>query len=274
MASRPKALAASSQTAALQSTIFSTRKSNGGIFMTTLKGYIAGLITGNSTSNLASNIDILSGEAASDDASPIIMPFNDMTKKLDVTFEAGHNKGGLRSGLSKVADAWYATWGIAPESGVGDVMFDNSFTSPALPGGFTRKRLIGAVQTDPWNSIRRYRQMPDGWFLWQPRVDLYPNGQPIAAATPILLYSGAPPLFGTKVKVTLMSVSSAGQMAIEIMDGFTTQAGFFDFHSAAAAMWGSKTETVYTDQYGRIKAYANIAGTLYVRSIQFKLPTV
>lgn len=89
------------------------------------------------------DIDIAAGSCASDDGTTIIT-LSARTKKLDATWVVGTGEGGLDTGA--VGNNTYFIWAIyRPDTGVSDILFSLSSSSPSMPSNYTKKKRIGAV---------------------------------------------------------------------------------------------------------------------------------
>jgi hypothetical protein len=128
--------------------------------------YIGGLITSNNGSDADHDIDIAIGSARSADNSDNLHLTTALTKQIDAAWAVGTNQGGLDTG-SVAADTMYAIWLIKrPDTGIVDVLFSTSFTSPTMPANYTKKRLIAAIRTKAGSAdIIAYLQS-DNYFRY------------------------------------------------------------------------------------------------------------
>lgn len=104
-----------------------------------------GLTLANNGSDAVNDIDIAVGEAASD-TSPFyrMILASALTKRLDANWVVGTNQGGLDTGA--IADTNYHVFLIQrSDTGVVDVLFSASPTSPTMPSNYDRKRRIGSI---------------------------------------------------------------------------------------------------------------------------------
>ena len=115
-------------------------------------GFITGLELTNNSGDAEHDIDISAGSARSSDDSGNIILTTGITKRIDAAFAEGTNQGGLDTG-TVAADTVYFVWGISKVDGTADGLFSLSDTSPTLPSGFTRQRLLGNVITDGSSNI-------------------------------------------------------------------------------------------------------------------------
>jgi hypothetical protein len=101
-----------------------------------------------------------------------------------------------------------------------DAIFSQSASSPALPGGYTEYRRIGAVTTDSSSNIRRFVQVGDR-FLY--------TAKPIADATALAISTTPLPITltvptGIKVRPLINFQSGAGIRYITSYDPDSTWA--------------------------------------------------
>jgi hypothetical protein len=126
-------------------------------------GHIYGLALSNNSSDATNDIDIATGSAASDAASPTMMTLaSALTKRIDANWAVGTNQGGLDTG--SVADGTYWIWLIQrSDTGVVDALLSASATAPTMPASYDRKRRIapiirasGAILAFSYNSYSKY----------------------------------------------------------------------------------------------------------------------
>lgn len=108
------------------------------------RGHIGGLTLSNNGSDATNDIDIAVGEAT-DSTNAVVMKLTSaITKQLDAAWAVGTNQGGLDTG--SIANDVYHVWLIMrSDTGVVDVLFSASATSPTMPTNYTYKRRIGAI---------------------------------------------------------------------------------------------------------------------------------
>ena len=106
------------------------------------RGHLSGLTVANGTDTV-NDIDIAMGGCRDDTNSADIVIPTVMTKRLDATWAAGTNQGGLDTGT--IADNTYHLFVIRnPTTGVCDALFSANLASPTMPSGFTQKRRISS----------------------------------------------------------------------------------------------------------------------------------
>jgi plasmid stability protein len=127
---------------------------------------------------------------------PVAMPA--MTKRLDASWVAGNNQGGLSTG-TKANSTWYYIYGVYnTTTGVADYIFDPSPTSPTLSSGFTySKRLLGgAMLTDGSGNILQWK-----WFGHQVEYDALILDSVTSLTTTPSAFTLSVPAFPVRAKV-------------------------------------------------------------------------
>ena len=104
------------------------------------------------------DIDFLTGAYSAEDGTFMNLA-SDITKELDGAWAVGDAAGGLATGTVTVSTVYYCFIIHNPTSGATDALFSLSRTSPTLPTGYTKKRLVGFIRTDvsalieEWNIV-------------------------------------------------------------------------------------------------------------------------
>lgn len=125
------------------------------------KGYFTGFEISNNGSDAAHDLDVAAGVARDDGNTHTISLTSALTKQIDAAWDAGDDAGGMDTG-AVAADTPYAVWAILnPTTDAVDVLFSTSFTSPTMPSGYTKKRLVAAVHTDGSSNIIAFTQHGD-----------------------------------------------------------------------------------------------------------------
>lgn len=108
------------------------------------RGYLAGLTLSNNGTDATNDIDIASGAARDGDNAADLVLASALTKRLDAAWAVGTNQGGLDTG--SIANTTYHVWLIGrSDTGVVDVLFSTSATSPTMPTNYDQKRRIGSI---------------------------------------------------------------------------------------------------------------------------------
>lgn len=135
---------------------------------TTIRGisYLSNPITiANNTTDANNDIDFTDGNFQFSDNSSQAFA-SGMTKRLDASWSAGNNNGGLDTG-TKQANTWYHCYAIYnPTAQVSDFLFSASATSPTLPIGFTKFSYKGSILTNVSGNIVAFRQTGN-YFEWK-----------------------------------------------------------------------------------------------------------
>lgn len=183
-----------------------------------LKGRLYGLTTSNNGSDATNDIDIAAGEAASTETNPVLMVLaSALTKRLDAAWAVGTGNGGLDTG--SIANTSYHVWLIQrSDTGVVDVLFSASATSPTMPANYDRKRRISSfIRVSA--SIKPFVQVGDRF--------LYTNGgvqdRSSTGATATTLLTVSVPV-GINVRAIigqLQSCSTLGSQQTSLADGNT-----------------------------------------------------
>jgi hypothetical protein len=93
---------------------------------------------------------IQSGECGSDGGQSHISVTADLTLVM--------SSSTIDSGASELANTWYYIWIFRATSGTGvTARYSTSNSSPTVPGGYSAKRLIGAVRNDASSDFRPFR---------------------------------------------------------------------------------------------------------------------
>lgn len=160
-------------------------------------GHLFGLTLSNNGADATNDIDIAIGECVSDDAAAadrVRMALTSaITKRLDAAWAVGTAQGGLDTGA--IANTTYHLWVIARvDTGVVDVLFSTSATSPTMPTNYTKKRRIGSILRES-AAIVAFSQDGDE-FLRSTAILSYDTTNPGTSA--VLATLGVP--VGIKVK--------------------------------------------------------------------------
>ena len=120
-----------------------------------------------------------------------------MTKRLDASWVAGTNQGGLDTG-SKANSTWYYCYAIHnPTSDVSDAIFSANATTPTLPSGYTKQsKALFAFKTNSSGNILNGKWYNDRSFYFNDDILEEQNG----VTTGDLVLVGVP-LLDLKVKL-------------------------------------------------------------------------
>ena len=130
-----------------------------------------------------------------------------MTKRLDALWTAGTNQGGLDTG-SKANSTWYHCYAIYnPTSGVSDAIFSANATTPTLPSGYTKYKLIESILTNSSGNILAFYHKGN-YISWTTKIKDITSG----LSTSLTPYSISTPLGRSvmvKVRATLYTGGSS-----------------------------------------------------------------
>lgn len=111
----------------------------------------------NNSTDTDNDLDFSAGNAQADDGS-LVFRCSALTKRLDATWAAGNNQGGLDTG-TKANNTWYHCFAIYnPTTQASDFLFSASYASPTLPSGYTKKKWVMAVLTNSSANILPFTQ--------------------------------------------------------------------------------------------------------------------
>lgn len=133
------------------------------------RSYLAGLTL--STAGSSATMSIAAGQAT-DSTNVASMVLSSSIGKTTSAWAVGNGNGGLDTG-SIANSTWYYFFLIMrSDTGVVDVLFSTSSSSPTMPANYDYKRYIGAGFTDVAAQWRRFFQSGDE-FLWEtPFLDI------------------------------------------------------------------------------------------------------
>ncbi len=124
--------------------------------------FLSGLIL--STAGGSSTMSISAG-AANDSTNTILMILSSAISKTTASWAVGTGNGGLDTG-SIANSTWYHFFEIyRPDTGVVDILFSVSASSPTLPANYTLFRRIGSGRTDGSAHWLAFTQTGDT-FIW------------------------------------------------------------------------------------------------------------
>lgn len=197
---------------------------------TTAKGHIHGLTISNNATDATNDIDIAAGEAASDGSVPYLLRLTSgITKRLDAGWSVGTGQGGLDTGAA--ANGTYHVWLIQrSDTGVVDVLFSTSATSPTMPTNYDRKRRIGSIIRSA-GAILAFQQFGDKFTFSVPIADVGVNNPGTSAVTATMTVP-------TGIVVTLNGYAR--------LQTSTTSATFVAYVSALAQSDEAPTATIAT----------------------------
>lgn len=171
-----------------------------------LRGYLWGLTLSNNAGDPTNSIDITTGAAASDGATPVLMSLaSGLTKVANVAWAVGTGNGWLDTGA--IGNGWYYAYIIArSDTGVVDSLLSLSATAPTMPGSYDRKRRIGALFRTA-GSFVTFIQDGDFFEYKAPTADIT-----TISTTPTLRTIKAPTAFSVMARIGVQIANTAGVM--------------------------------------------------------------
>ena len=103
------------------------------------------------------DIDFTAGVFDFDDGSGQAVS-NALTKRIDATWSAGNNQGGLDTGTVAVDNTYHCFAIYNPTTETSDFLFSISLASPTLPSGYTKKKRVASILTDGSANIIGFTQ--------------------------------------------------------------------------------------------------------------------
>lgn len=134
-----------------------------------VRSYLAGLTL--SAAGGTGTFGIAAGQAA-DSTNADMMSLGSAYTKTTSAWAVGSGNGGLDTG-AVATGTWYHAWLIKrPDTGVVDVLFSLSASSPTMPSGYTLKRRIGSMKTDGSSQWVKFIQDGDLYQWDVPVLDV------------------------------------------------------------------------------------------------------
>lgn len=228
------------------------------------KGYIYGLTLSNNATDATNDIDISSGEVASDGTIPYLMVLGaTLTKRLDATWAVGSGNGGLDTGA--ITNGTYHLFLIQrSDTGVVDALFSNSVTAPTMPANYDRKRRIGSIIRNG-GTILAFVQRGDHFDY----VSALTDRSSTAAQASTLLSIGVP--FGIVVQPKIST--SQQQNAVGNVQTFFGSAGGPIFAATITTAAGEASSAtinggIFTDTSSRVQFAVTIfSGSLSLNTL-------
>lgn len=132
-------------------------------------GLIYGCSIANNVTDAVNDIDFAAGTVA-DSTNLFYMAASALTKRLDATWAAGTNQGGLFSGAI-ANDTYHCFIILNPTTGTVDAGFDTSTIAANRPAGYTYYRRVGSIVRSG-GSILAFTQT-GSLFYWSVQKDDY-----------------------------------------------------------------------------------------------------
>jgi hypothetical protein len=158
----------------------------------------------NNASDANNDIDFSAGNAPLDDGSGQVLLASALVKRLDASWVAGTNQGGLFSGTKAINARYYEF--VITNGTIIDAGFDISLTGANIPAGY-KGAYRGMVLTDGSGNIRPFDKLKDNYFEFVTPI-LEASGVTPITRTPVSV--SAPANVIVKINATLTSVATAG----------------------------------------------------------------
>jgi len=176
------------------------------------RGYVDGLILSNNSGDASHDIDISAGCARDTTNTADCYLLTGITKQLDAAWAVGTGAGGLDTGAVGNT-TWYHVWIIKrSDTGVVDVLFSTSATTPTMPANYDCKRRIGSVLTDGSANILAFTQVGDVFYYDTQILDVNaaagPAGGMVTLSTPLGVV--------TKARIRLTATSATATDTYQI----------------------------------------------------------
>lgn len=182
------------------------------------RGQLYGLALSNNGTDANNDIDVAVGNAWDAGTDALLELTSGITKRLDASWAVGTNQGGLDTG-AKANSTWYHVWLIRrSDTGVVDVLFSTSASSPTMPSNYDQKRRIGSVVTNGSGAIRPFVQDGDQFSM----ADVQILGGTTPPTSPTLLTVISPAGIRCKARVFFIPISSSGDKRLFISGADTS----------------------------------------------------
>ena len=223
------------------------------------RSYLAGLGLSNNSSDADADIDIAVGECRA--SSTDISLASALTKKIDATWAAGNDAGGMAGGITVAANTWYHVHAITV-GGSDDVGFDTSPIAANLisSDSATAYRRIGSIFTDSSSDIIPFSQVGDE-FLWNTESsDLVISKNNITVDTTFEVTIATP-----------LSVTTWAMLNIDLFDIGNTEGMLIHSPDVSIGIGKANNQnTAYPAQSfsGTINSGSFVGGTFYANKIR------
>lgn len=179
-------------------------------------GLLYGLTLSNNGTDATNDIDIAAGIAIDSTNAKFLKLASGLTKRLDAAWAVGTNQGGLDTG--SIANTTYHMWLIMrSDTGVVDVLFSTSASSPTMPANYDYKRRIGSILRAS-AAITAFKQSGDQFTLGVP-VNVVNSTNPGTSAVTVTAVAplGITPLAILTIIVADSVASSANSVIVSAL---------------------------------------------------------
>jgi hypothetical protein len=240
-----------------------------------VQGFIAGLHISAAGGN--NTFTVGSGAAVSDDGTTL-MKWGGGTK-TDFSFVAGSGNGALDTGSAANVTWYYVFLVNRPDTGASDILISLSLTAPTMPANYTKKRLIGALQTESVMTFVQQVSQYDDEFLY-PNTLQQVNGA-TGTNTAQLVTCSTPPGLKVYPRLSILSLGGAtnsdGRGYVSSPDELDEAASSANYNfglsgsssmTAAVALDNIRTNTSRQIRYRMLRTDA----TIWIGIRGFRLP--
>lgn len=175
-------------------------------------GHLSGMQTSNNGADAAHDIDVSTGKCRGIDDDEDVTLSSALTKRIDATFAAGTNQGGLASGATLAADTWYAIFATSI-SGVYDVMLDTDedCANGVANESVTAYRRLGWAMTNASSDIVGYNQVGSHFYWTDPGTNgLDESNLSVSASESTVTLDHCPPNVEAILNVGVTATERAG----------------------------------------------------------------
>lgn len=223
------------------------------------RGQLYGLTLSNNSGDATNDIDVAAGECASDAGSPILMTLaSALTKRLDAAWAVGTGNGGLDTG--SIANTTYHVFLIQrSDTGVVDVLFSTSATSPTMPTNYDRKRRIGSIIRSG-ATILAFRQLGNRFML---SATVTARSSTAAFADAVLTVTAPAGIRTRPILNSILSCNASSSVQNGFGDGDASATQFLGQVVTGQTANATQIENVYTNTSSQIRYLCQInSGTI------------
>lgn len=221
------------------------------------RGYLSGLAL--STAGGSGTFGIAAGVAA-DSTNASLMALGSAYTKTTSAWAVGSGNGGLDTGA--IANTtWYHAYLIErTDTGVCDVLFSLSATTPTMPANYTLSRRLGSMRTDGSAHWLAFWQVGDqfGWVTGILDINVSNLG---ASVTPYTLTIPTGVQNQALLRVTSSNPTPGAVALFPLAETGTTSAGSGNVSIVASVAGNAIELSVETNTSAQINAVANQAST-------------
>jgi len=182
--------------------------------------------------------------------------------KTTSTWAAGTSVGGLDTGTI-ASNTWYYVYVIKnPTSDLVDWIYSASASSPTLPSGYTKKRMIGAVKTNGSSQFIQWIMYEDGTQRWNSIAsDLDDSTSSLTRKTHVLL--NAPAIKSVlSLQIALFCSSTANSSVYFVGDSSISDQNPYSVYGLQTLV----SQVVSSASGHRTSGFICLSGSIYYRT--------